>query len=112
MLCYAMLCYTILYYTILYYTILYYTILYYTIPYYTILLCGEVTFCMAAALGMKDLSRDTRLFENFDTDKSGQLDTEELKAGLARLGLRQDIDWVKKTFVCLFVHIDILYKCR
>ncbi|CAE7331123.1 CPK2 [Symbiodinium sp. CCMP2456] len=49
-----------------------------------------VTFCMAAALGMKDLSRDTKLFENFDTDKSGQLDTEELKAGLARLGLRQD----------------------
>jgi len=49
-----------------------------------------VTFCMAAALGMKDLSRDTQLFENFDTDKSGQLDTEELKAGLARLGLRQD----------------------
>ncbi|CAE7180806.1 CPK2 [Symbiodinium pilosum] len=49
-----------------------------------------VTFCMAAALGMKDLSRDTQLFETFDTDKSGQLDTEELKAGLARLGLRQD----------------------
>lgn len=49
-----------------------------------------VTFCMAAALGMKDLSRDTQLFENFDTDKSGQLDTDELKAGLARLGLRQD----------------------
>ena len=45
---------------------------------------------MAAALGMKDLSRDTQLFENFDTDKSGQLDTEELKAGLARLGLRQE----------------------
>ena len=45
---------------------------------------------MAAALGMKDLSRDTKLFENFDTDKSGQLDTEELKAGLARLGLRQE----------------------
>jgi len=45
---------------------------------------------MAAALGMKDLSRDTKLFENFDTDKSGQLDTEELKAGLARLGPRQE----------------------
>ena len=49
---------------------------------------------MAAALGMKDLARDTRLFENFDTDKSGQLDTEELKAGLARLGLRQDLGFI------------------
>ena len=49
---------------------------------------------MAAALGMKDLSRDTQLFETFDTDKSGQLDTEELKAGLARLGLRQDCGWI------------------
>ena len=41
---------------------------------------------MAAALGMKDLSRDTQLFENFDTDKSGQLDTGRTESGLGQVG--------------------------
>ena len=73
---------------------------------------AQVTFCMAAALGMKDLSRDTQLFENFDTDKSGQLDTDELKAGLARLGLRQEtavsVLFPRIMFSACFVHLNLV----
>ncbi|CAJ1403085.1 unnamed protein product [Effrenium voratum] len=53
-----------------------------------------VTFCMASAMGMKDLKEDYRLFKALDADKSGQLDQEELKLGLAKLGVRQDPSWI------------------
>ncbi|CAK9031490.1 Calcium-dependent protein kinase 5 (PfCDPK5) [Durusdinium trenchii] len=49
-----------------------------------------VTFSMAAALGMKELTEDYQLFQALDADKSGQLDQDELRS-LAK-GLRQDLN--------------------
>jgi len=49
-----------------------------------------VTFCIASALGMKDMQDLFEVFLAMDSDLSGYLSPEQLREGLASFGIQQD----------------------